>query len=108
MYCCLDKDAWPFPLESGEDMLARAILESGATMISAEQVRAARGWLGWSQAELSSVSGISRRTIVGIENGTRISHDRTLVDLRRTFEACGIEFLFSDGGRPTGVRVLHP
>ena len=75
-------------------------------MISAQQVRAARGWLGWSQAELAAISGISRRTIVEIEKGSRVSQERTLADLRRTFELKGMEFLFAND-QPVGVKLRN-
>ncbi|MGN6145414.1 MAG: helix-turn-helix domain-containing protein [Mesorhizobium sp.] len=73
-------------------------------MISCEQIRAARSWLGWSQEELARRSGVSRRTIVQLERGAHLSYDRTIADLRRTFEDEQIEFLFSPTGTPIGIR----
>lgn len=63
-------------------------------LITREQVRAARGWLYWSQDDLSAKSGVSRRSIAMYESGRRLAFDDTLERLRRTFEAAGIRFHF--------------
>lgn len=63
-------------------------------LITREQVRAARGWLYWSQDDLSAKSGVSRRSIAMYESGRRLAYDDTLERLRRTFEAAGIRFHF--------------
>lgn len=60
--------------------------------ISAAQCRAARGLLGWSQEDLAGEAGLSTSTIATFETGRRTPYDRTLNDIRETFEIAGIEF----------------
>lgn len=64
-------------------------------LITREQVRAARGWLHWSQDDLAAKSGVSRRSIAMYEAGRRLPYDDTLERLRHTFEAAGIRFHFA-------------
>ena len=65
--------------------------------------------LGWSSEEFSMRSGVSRRTLVKIENSTGIPETttRTLEKLRSTFEAAGIEFIGAPDDRP-GIRIESP
>ena len=73
--------------------------------ISPEQLRAARGWLSWTQDELAERSGVSKRTIAAYEtNNTSSAHERTLVTLRTTLEEAGVEFQFEET-TPMGIRV---
>jgi transcriptional regulator with XRE-family HTH domain len=58
--------------------------------IFAAQIRAARGLLNWSQAELSERSGVARRTITHIENETRDVQAGTRADIVETFERFGV------------------
>ena len=73
-------------------------------MLNKEQCRAARGWLGMTQDELASATGVAQKTIARFETGAVVPHDRTLRDLQRALEEMGIEFLF-DGAKGVGVRV---
>lgn len=73
-------------------------------MLNKEQCRAARGWLGVTQDELSAVTGVAQKTIARFETGTVLPHDRTLRDLRRGLEEMGVEFLF-EGTQGVGVRL---
>lgn len=76
--------------------------------ITAEQCRAARALVGWSQDELAAQSTVAKPTIAGFEAGRRQPYPRTLADLRRALEAVGVTFLAggeaSPGGGP-GVRL---
>jgi transcriptional regulator with XRE-family HTH domain len=72
-------------------------------MVNGQQLRAARAWLGLSQEELASQSGVARVTIANFENGRSVPQPRTLRDLQRTLEEVGIEFLF-DRGVGVGIR----
>jgi predicted transcriptional regulator len=72
-------------------------------MVTKEQIRAARGWLGISQDALAEASGVAKRTIAHFESGTRAPHERTLRDIQKALEERGIEFLF-DGGEGVGIR----
>jgi transcriptional regulator with XRE-family HTH domain len=69
---------------------------------TAAQCRAARGLLGWSQAELAASSTVATKTLADFERGARVPYERTLADIRRTLESAGIEFL--NHGQP-GVRM---
>jgi len=75
-------------------------------MIEPTQCRAARALLGWTQADLSSATGLSGVTIREFENGRDMrASNQTL--LRLTFEKAGVTFIDSNGGGP-GVRLSAP
>jgi transcriptional regulator with XRE-family HTH domain len=69
-----------------------------------DQLRAARGLLGWSQSELAARAGLSLPTVKRLEGGfgPRVSEDAK-VKLQKAIEAAGIEFLDENGGG-LGVR----
>jgi transcriptional regulator with XRE-family HTH domain len=73
--------------------------------ISAEQLRAARALLGWSQTQLAEKAGLSLPTVkrVEIERGPRVS-DAARLALRVALESGGVEFISENGGGP-GVRL---
>jgi DNA-binding XRE family transcriptional regulator len=73
-------------------------------MLNRAQIRAARSWLDISQDELGQWSGVAKRTIIRIEQGSSSGQERTLRDLQRALEARGIEFLF-ENGRGVGIRA---
>jgi transcriptional regulator with XRE-family HTH domain len=77
-------------------------------MMTVEQLRAARGLLGWSQSELAVRAGLSLPTVKRLEGGfgPRVSDDAQ-VKLQRAIEAAGIEFLHENGGG-LGVRYRRP
>jgi transcriptional regulator with XRE-family HTH domain len=72
--------------------------------ISAEQCRAARGLLGWSQTDLSNVSETATKTIADFERGAREPYERTLNDIQVALEKAGVEFIAENGGG-AGVRL---
>ena len=74
-------------------------------MITGGQVRAARGFLKWSIADLASKSGVSVPTIQRLEQADGIpgTKAQTLVDLRAAFEEAGLEFIGTPENGP-GVR----
>ena len=74
-------------------------------MLTIEQLRAARGLLGWSQTELAGRAGLSLPTVKRVEAGTgpRVS-DEARRRLRRTLEAAGVEFIDENGG---GLGLLR-
>ena len=57
----------------------------------AQQVRAARGLLGWSQGELAARTRLSVRTIKRVEAGEELTPAADL-SIRRTLEAEGVAF----------------
>ena len=76
-------------------------------MITIEQIRAARGLLGWSQSDLSEASKTATKTIADFERGAREPYPRTLEDVRGALEKAGVEFIAENGGGP-GVRLRKP
>jgi len=74
-------------------------------LLRIEQIRAARGLLGWSQSDLAARAGLSLPTVKRVESGRgpRVS-DAARTKLRRTFETAGVEFIDENGGGP-GVRL---
>jgi transcriptional regulator with XRE-family HTH domain len=72
--------------------------------ISIEQIRAARGLLGWSQTELASKAGLSLPTVKRLEGGfgPRVS-DEARAKLQTALEGAGIHFIKENGGG-VGVR----
>ena len=74
-------------------------------MISAAQIRAARGLLGWTPRELARRAIVSDATVYALEHvrGLAANVD-ALAAVQATIEAAGIEF--TNGDAP-GVR-LHP
>ena len=69
--------------------------------ITDEHVRAARGLLKWTLAELATKSGITEVTLNKWENRRTRPSAKTREQVRLAFEEAGIEFL--NGGAP-GVR----
>jgi len=73
-------------------------------LITVEQIRAARGLLGWSQTRLAEKAGLSLPTIKRLEtgNGPRVS-DEAREQVAITLESAGITFINENGGG-RGVR----
>lgn len=80
-------------------------------MLSAGQIRAARGLLDWSQQELASQTKLSVQTIKRMEGvrGPEGSTEANVAAVRRALENAGVVFLdpksTKDGG--AGVRLKH-
>jgi transcriptional regulator with XRE-family HTH domain len=76
--------------------------------ITIEQLRAARGLLGWSQSELASRARLSLPTVKRVEAGfgPRVSDDAR-AKLQKALEAAGIGFIEENGGG-AGVRFRKP
>lgn len=74
-------------------------------MLTIEQLRAARGLLGWSQSKLAERAGLSLPTVKRVEGdaGPRVS-DVARTKLRSALESAGVEFIEENGGGP-GVRL---
>jgi transcriptional regulator with XRE-family HTH domain len=70
--------------------------------ITPAQVRAARGWLSWTQDELAHKAGTSQRTIARLELGVSVPYGSTLAKIRQAFETAGVGFQF-DGGAASGI-----
>ncbi|MGB3899818.1 MAG: helix-turn-helix transcriptional regulator [Mesorhizobium sp.] len=72
--------------------------------ITAEQSRAARGLLNWSQMRLGSAAQLSESTIRDFEKGRRIPSVNNLAAIRGALEAAGVTFL-ADGQSAVGDGV---
>ena len=76
-------------------------------MISVEQIRAARGLLGWSQTQLAEAAGRSLPTIKRLERedgeGPNVS-DEVRLAVQSALEMAGVEFIPENGGG-AGVRL---
>lgn len=71
-------------------------------MISAAQIRAARGLLRWKQAELAAAAGLSLTALNNIEREAADPKASTLAAIQRALETAGVEFLDRHG-----VRLRH-
>lgn len=68
-------------------------------MISMQQMRAARGLMNWSQAELARRCGLSVTAMNNIDRGHSVPRVATLEHIRRVFESEGVEFTPGQGVR---------
>lgn len=62
--------------------------------ISANQIRAARAWLDWSQEFLAAQAKVSKRAVVRAESGSSLPRTETSARIRSVLEAEGIRFDF--------------
>ncbi len=74
------------------------------TLLTVEQCKMARAALGWSIADLAQKAQVSTNTVVRLESGATSLRPRTVMDIRRTLEDAGIEFIDENGGG-AGVRM---
>jgi transcriptional regulator with XRE-family HTH domain len=74
-------------------------------VITREQIRGARGLLGWSQSQLANRAGLSLPTVKRVEAGTgpKVSGEARL-RMQHALEAGGVRFIAENGGGP-GVRL---
>ena len=77
-------------------------------MSVSRQIRAGRGLLKWTAAELAEKAGLTRDTINKIEDDTSHPREGTMADIIRVFDENGVEFTDNFGVRfkPQGVEVL--
>jgi DNA-binding transcriptional regulator YiaG len=74
-----------------------------AQVMTPEQSRAARGWLGWSQDQLARQANVSQRTVQVFEGGQRMPHANSVAAMRRAIEAAGIRLVFDGNGTAAGI-----
>lgn len=77
-------------------------------MLSPEQSRAARGWLGWSQEGLAKRANVSMSTVRDFEKGRHAPIGNNLTAMLRAFEAAGVRMKFNDAGIAVGISVDGP
>ncbi len=75
-------------------------------MIEAAQIRAARGLVEWSQAQLAEASGLALSTIRRMEvtGGTLKSSVANVLKVQQALEVAGVIFIDEDDEGP-GVRL---
>jgi ribosome-binding protein aMBF1 (putative translation factor) len=71
------------------DLGQKKFILSGMTP---EQVRAARGWLGWSQAKLADEANVGVSTVKDYERGERTPIDNNLDAIQKALERAGMKF----------------
>lgn len=77
--------------------------------LSGQQIKAARGALGWTVQDLADKSGVGTATISRYELADAVPKSRkdNLEKIRMAFEMAGIEFIGSPDDRP-GIRIGNP
>jgi DNA-binding XRE family transcriptional regulator len=80
-------------------------INGNVRVLTIEQLRAARGLLGWSQSDLAKRAGLSLPTVKRVEAGTgpRVSEEAR-TKLQQTLESAGVVFIEENGGG-AGVRL---
>jgi ribosome-binding protein aMBF1 (putative translation factor) len=76
---------------------------SYVSVMTPQQSRAARGWLGWSQTELANRANVSLSTVRDFEMSHRTPIPVTIASLQRVIEEAGIRLLFREDGSAEGV-----
>jgi transcriptional regulator with XRE-family HTH domain len=76
-------------------------------MITPEQCRAARGLLGWTQAQLSERASVGVVTVRNFEGLRSTPMRGTLTLLQQALETAGVDFIPENGGG-VGVRLRAP
>jgi len=79
------------------------------SIITSDQVRAAKALLRWSGEELAQKSGISLSSIRRVESAQSIPEGqnlKTLLAIRAALEEGGVEFIGTPEDRP-GVRLTN-
>jgi transcriptional regulator with XRE-family HTH domain len=75
-------------------------------MIDSSQIRAARGLLDISQAELAKSASLHVASVRRLEAATEMRGAvETLWKIQKALEAAGIEFIPAEEGRGPGVRL---
>lgn len=76
-------------------------------MLTGSQIRAARALLNWNASDVAEKVGVTRQTILRLEqsDGVPASKTQTMLALQKVFEEGGVEFIGSPEDRP-GVRMV--
>lgn len=76
--------------------------------LTADQCRAARSLLNWTQEQLATNAAVSRATIADFESNTRQPIKNNLRSIADCMFAAGVEFIHEDGTAGVGVRFRVP
>lgn len=74
-------------------------------MMKPEHSRAARAWLGWSQADLAERAKVGLSTVKDFESGKREPIANNLAAMHAALTAEGIQMVFDKDGKPKGIAV---
>jgi transcriptional regulator with XRE-family HTH domain len=74
---------------------------------SPELLRAGRALLGWKQSELAQAAGVSRHTLLRVEEGQNVMLD-SITRVVRALEQQGVEFTVAAPNHGAGVRWRTP
>jgi len=77
-------------------------------MLSPEQCRAARAWLGWPQDELAKRAKVGLSTLKDFEGGKRAPMRNNLDAIQHALEAAGVRLAFRDDGSALGIMTGAP
>ena len=72
--------------------------------VSADQCRAARSLLNWTQEELATNANVSRATVADFESNSRRPMKNNLRSIADCMFAAGVEFIPEEGDMGVGVR----
>lgn len=75
-------------------------------MITAAQLRAARGLLDWTRSELAKACGLSAETIKNIEHGVYAPQETTIASIVNCFAKHNVTFSDDEGVRKKNYQVL--
>jgi DNA-binding XRE family transcriptional regulator len=78
-----------------------------AISITARQIRAARGLIGWTQEHLGKAANVSRTTIAAIEKEATHPTPDVLGKIRAVFEDAQVEFLPQEGVRFRSPTIYY-
>ena len=73
--------------------------------ISPKQIQLGRQLIDWTQENLAKNSGVSKQTIINIENAIKSTKQDTLKKVITALEKAGVEFLEGDGVRKRQVNI---
>ncbi len=75
-------------------------------MITAAQLRAARGLVNWTRSELAKAAGLSAETVKNIEHGIYTPQENTIAAIVAAFAQNHVEFLEGEGVRKSTSIVV--
>lgn len=74
-------------------------------MLTPEHSRAARAWLGWTQAELAERAKVGLSTVKEFEAGRRTPIENNLAAMHAALTSQGITMEFHPDGKPKGITA---
>lgn len=87
-------------------LMHRQRRHKASSVLTPQQLRAARALVGWSREDLAKKAGISPATVRGFELLAADSKHSTILRMRRALEIAGVEFIDDDGSKGPGARLV--